>query len=282
MFRSIKKLYTAIKEAAAQPVRTYEDYRALVDPFLKLYVKRLLVESSPPLEEILKAHPRLVIVQSHGPALGPLAYTFLLCRFMCDAGGGDRKPIAVTHRLFYKFPVLDRVATYLTQVAEPVSFDGFLARFKSGQYSDFCLMPEGDHCNFGNGLDIMPFKSTRFVEIAIRSGAPILVVAQRGAEVWGRTVSISESICDFLSKFLPDAIVQPMRTANTINMPWLTQRLATVKVKIALFQPPLLYDRQLTKREYKVEVNRVAEEIRALMQSLVNNIPSDDYNNILV
>ena len=190
--------------------RSYKDFLPIADRILSLLVKNLEIESSPELAEIVAQHKQLVCAQSHGPALGPVVYTLAMCHYFNKAGGGDRVPVAITHRLFYQMPMMNRLVRFITQVPHAVGFDEFVELFNSGEYNDLCLMPEGDHCNFGNGLDVMPFKSPRFVEIALRSRCPILIIAHAGGEAWGKPLPVPDALLDRTLGLLPPLLAKPM------------------------------------------------------------------------
>src|SRR3990167_9293390 len=157
-------------------MRNVEAFYSVMRFVKKAYVNEVVLhETSENLREIFQRYPQLVVAMNHGPMAGPLAGSIAMMDQYYKNGGGQRNPIIIAWRGFYQIPFVKHVIRYMSQVRTPPNLEGFSKKLTQGGFTDLFVMPEGENCSFGNGLDIEPFLSPRFVELALRVNTPILI-----------------------------------------------------------------------------------------------------------
>lgn len=253
-------------------IRSYTDFYPVANRIVNFFAEEVVIDDDTNLKELVSNQPKLICVSNHGPVLAPLLYSLGMAKILCDVGAGDRKPVAVTHRLFYRVPGLKQVASYITQVPKPVNFNQFVELFQSEGYNDLCVMPEGDHCNYGNGADIMPFRSPRFVEIALRCRVPILIFVNKGAEAWGRGVKLPTVLVEKTMRYLPESIADPLDYAHMVNLPKIPRKVPQLRVSAQLFQLPDIDFEALSESEKKQEVVSLAGQVRRRMLTMTESM----------
>ncbi len=217
----------------------------------------------------LKSAP-ILHVFSHGGPYSWLATVAAMGAHYCENGLGDRRITGVFHRMLYEIP---GVGYWLRRnFGETLKYDGYLQLLKQRLVNDLALFPEGDLCVFGNAVDIGRFRSSRFVELALESGAQICVYATVGHEAWNRVVPLDRF--KTWQKFrdrLP--LPRSLRESESIVLPWLPQRLEQLQMRGALFTPELkLEDLSSNLEERRQQLDREAERIRAAMQGVVDSL----------
>ncbi|MFC3152275.1 hypothetical protein ACFOEK_14665 [Litoribrevibacter euphylliae] len=254
-------------------MKRFKDFSFVGKALTKVLTKKISFHpASDNMCEILSEHPQLVVALNHGPMLGPLATTIALNKLYSDNGGADRKPIAIMWRLFYQIPLYKYAIQYITQVDRGLNFDEFLAKMENEGFTDLLVKPEGENCNYGNGLDIEPFLSPRFIEFALRLNVPVLVMVHQGSEQWGKTLPVSSKL-DPLLKKLPKKSYDRIRETRLLNIPKLTRRLKELKVMYKLYQPDIsLSDLPDDIEQRKVMIAQEAEKVRSLMQSMMDEL----------
>lgn len=257
-------------------MRTLSELAVLGRPLRKLFYRQLTIHSDKEeLRQILTQNSRLVIVLNHGPALGPGAALLGVLQLLAENGGEARRILGVTWKHFYKVPLLRHVFAFVTQTNRGLSVEELVSKLNAGVVDDVLIMPEGENCNFGDGEAVQPFLSPRFVEIALRTGAPILIVAHRGGRYWSRYLPGAAS---YLAKlhWLPERTRQLAKSAGGINLPRLRLR--------ALDEYPwfaTLYHPQMTLAEFEAAnaqarndlLHQEAERVRSQMQSMLMALP---------
>jgi len=256
-------------------MRRLKDYYNIANWVLDRFVNEMvLIEGDRPLADIIKAHPKLIGVFNHGPAISPLIYCFSALKHYCQAGGADRVPVAVTHRLFYKFPILKQVATYITQLDYAPRCDELVQLFSEPAYNDLMVMPEGDHSAFGNGLEVAPFRTHRFIEIAFRTQTPLLLCAQTGAETWCYPFSVDTLRWDRWINYLPQGIKSPLVEMQGFNLPSYPRKIERVCSTFRVLTPedwPKYFDP-------KNPVD-AAHVVRGLLQEMVQSLQQSPPDN---
>jgi len=258
-------------------MRSIADVALIIHLLKKHYIRKITVsDSSEFLGEILMKHPKLVVVVNHGSQVGAISGLLGLTDQYYQNAGGARRLFGITWRGFYKIPGYRRFVSLLTQVDHEVTFEDAYELLMASDFTDCVIMPEGEFCNFGNGIDVQPFLSPRFIELAIRVSAPVLVVAQKGSEVWSWPVAVNESFMA-LADWLPENLKKGLRRSRTLNIPkpW-RKKLDELRLSFFLYQPRLAEwdlneDRSKRQRQLEQEANRV----RARMQMMVNEMCVD-------
>jgi hypothetical protein len=252
--------------------RTLRDYARDLAPILARIARRVDFESTPDFAEIVRAHPSLVIVMTHGSPLGWLPAISTLMIEGARNGGADRVPLGVIHKLFYVIPPLRPVARYVTQSDRHLGFDDLLARLSSGAHHDLALFPEGQNCFFGSAAEVRPFPSARFVEIAVRSRVPLLVVAHKGSEGWALRLPESPLI-ERVSGLISPAIPRSIQGIGALNLPLLPSPMERFAMRCELYHPrlgaeDLLENPAETQRRLRDEAERVRARMKALLANL--------------
>ena len=258
-------------------MRTVDDYSLSMAFLKKAYTKRVsLHESSDDIQAILSEHPKLVVAMNHGPMAGPVAGSIAMMDQYSKHGGNKRVPMIIAWRGFYHIPVIKHFIRYLSQVRMPFKLDGFVKQVTDNGVTDLFVMPEGENCTFGNGLDIEPFLSPKFVELALKAGTPILIAVHTGSEQWSNIVPVSKRLNPLL-KYLPKKSYQSLQQAGQLNMPPL--RLSTIEnlqVAYKLYQPTM------TKSDLELDnswelLQKESNTIRGMMQGMVDNISDQSW-----
>jgi len=254
-------------------MRSVKDFSLMAGAMTKALAKRISFNpDSDNMADILAKYPKLIVALNHGPMLGPLASTITLNKLYMENGGEDRKPIVIMWRLFYQIPLYKYAIQYFTQVDRGLNFDEFLAKMTNDGFTDLFVKPEGENCNYGNGVDIQPFLSPRFIEFSLRLNTPILVLVHQGSENWAKTVPVSNRLDRFLSK-LPPKSYDRIKETRLLSVPFLLKRLKELKVMYKLYQPEITAeDLNVDLEQRKAILSKEADKVRTLMQSMVDTL----------
>ncbi|MGM0433313.1 MAG: hypothetical protein ACQEQ1_01505 [Pseudomonadota bacterium] len=252
--------------------RTYQDLLPVADRLARLFYREEAEGAGmDQLAGILQAHPRLMIIMNHGPVLGPAPGLAALVRTMVRHGGGDRVPFGVTWRGFYRVPGVALLAERLVQTSADSGVEDVVARLCDGTFNDCGIMPEGEYSNVGNGIDIQPFRSQRFIEAAVRAEVPVLLLAHSGTEKLGRPVPIPAA-ARFLVARLPEHLRRAVNQSGVVSLPWLLGgRIPRLGLACELYQPDLSPG-DLEEPGSAQQVTMNARHVRARLQRLVNHL----------
>lgn len=255
--------------------RCYNDFLPAADRLARmLYHEEVYGLGMEALPAILEQHPRLMVIMNHGPLLGPAPALAALVRVMAHNGGGRRAPFGVAWRGLYQVPGLRQLASRFTQASGDMDADEVLDRLMAGSFSDCVLMPEGDLCNAGNGVDVQRFRSHRFVEVAVRAGIPVLLLAHTGSERLAQPVSVPSS-AGFMVGRLPEHMRRAISQSGVVSVPWLLGgRIPRIGLACELVEPELSAA-DLTAKDSAQQVSAAGRRIRARLQRLVNHLVLD-------
>lgn len=259
----------------ARAIRTAKDYLPVAEKLTSLFAEKCSVKSDPPLSELLAKHPKLIGVYNHGPALSPLIYCFTMVKHFCENGGEDRAMLAIFHKYLYQMPGISRAVKHLSQLDHAVNFREFIEVFSNQPFNDVCIIPEGDNCMCGDGVEIQPFRSPRFIEMSVLSGVPLLLCVQLGAEKWAKTVSLSPSAVKMLLK-LPLGFNEHLEKTETLSIPLFPTKIPELKINYAVYYPELTKDQLSSDRLVRKEqFTKEAEKVRVVMQTMVDEMESE-------
>lgn len=225
---------------AAEPVRLKQMYKNL-RPMLARIVSRISFDSDVELYRIINENPKLLHVMSHGPMLGPWPAAAYLAKKAVDNGGGERIPFAQFHRFFFDVPLMKSMIERTFNSWRPFSVEEIIDQFQSGNFTDFMVLPEGDNCNFGNLNYTRPFRSHRYIEIAIRAQAPLLITVHRGTEDWAISARLDDFTMRSLSLLLP-ALHSRLEDSRILNIQSIPIQIPYLRVKSSLYRPELTAD----------------------------------------
>jgi len=269
----VNKFAQAFK-SRLQIMKSIDQFRLPTAVLKRLYLNKIIVsEKSQDLGRIIKKHPKLVIALNHGPMAGALAGLIGVTEMFLKHGGATRRPFGITWRGFYDFPISKQVLAYLTQVDKGVNFDEASHLLTNTEFTDCFIMPEGELCNVGNGLNIQAFLSPRFIELAIRSQTPVLIVAHQGSEDWAWPVPVHDKLKPLL-KWLPKNIKDSFDDSGIISIPKpFRKKLDKLYMSFHLYRPKLdAADLASDMNERMIQLNIEAEKVRKKMQKMVNQL----------
>lgn len=251
-------------------MRNVEAFYSVMRFVKKAYTNEVVLhESSEDLRDILQRYPQIVIAMNHGPMAGPLAGSIAMMYQYYKSGGGQRKPIIIAWRGLYQIPFVKHVIRYMSQVRTPPNLEGFAKKLTQGGFTDLFVMPEGENCSFGNGLDIEPFLSPRFIELALRVNTPILIAVFVGSEIWSNIIPVSDQLTPLL-KYLPKKTFERLQATHRVNVaPLRLQRIPKLQVSFRLYQPTLTAN-DLNAEDIRIRLQNEAEQVRAIMQEMVD------------
>lgn len=259
-------------------MRTIDDFALSAQLLKKLYVKRVFISpSSDSLRAIFQAHPKLVVALNHGPMLAPGVVNTVISDIFLKQGGADRVPMGIIWKHFYKVPLLKNLVAYITQVEEAFGLDDFIQQFVEKPYNDLMVMPEGENCCFGDGVNIEPFLSPRFVEIAIRAKVPVLVAVHHGTHVLANPVEVSRLTTRIFKQMMPEKNYRRFRESGLLSLPRFTAgKVPKLGWSFKLYQPQLTESELAEDKAARLEqLWQEADAIRSQMQAMVEQLRQD-------
>lgn len=251
--------------------KTVKDYSDFMQALLPSLAESTVFTAEPALSDILR-NPRMVVVINHATPLSWIPAMALLATEYAKAGGGDRVPRGIADKWFYSNPLTKILAEYITQSPEPQNFDQVVETFIHSEKTDLVIMPEGANTFFGRVDKVQEFRSPRFVEIAIKAKAPILIVAHKGSESWSLPLELPKSIGAAIlpfSKFFGEKLMG----AEGFNLPLIPHKMVKFSMTCRLYAPAL-YESDLSENpiERKSQLASEAEQIRLLMSDMQESL----------
>ena len=265
-------------------VRRLSEYEPILSQLLTMMAKDTSFEAVPSLNDVFSRHPRVIVVLNHSTPLSWLPSVALLAIHACARGCGDRVPMGVMDRFFFQIPFLREVAQLITQVERPLSFRELCERFEDKGDIDLVLFPEGSNCFFGHPEEIQEFRSPKFVELAVRTGAPILIGVHTGSEAWARALPVPDEFMQHL-KLLPrfafDFLEKRVRKSGLFVLPLLPVPMEKFSMRTELYRPRLKFEDLASDAIERAGQIRVeAERIRARMREMLLELRSRDLKRI--
>jgi hypothetical protein len=196
----------------------------------------------------------------------------LLALKVIDAGGGERRPRGVVDRWFYTNPFTKILAEYLSQSDHAQTFEELVESFGSSEKTDLVIFPEGAYTFFGGVHDVQKFRSNRFVEIAIRCEAPILIVAHKGSEGWSLPLQLPTEWGNFIlpfSKFFGEKLLK----AEPLNVPLMPQKMDLFSMSCELYWPSLktadlAQEEDARRQQIEAEGQKIKTRMNEMLKSL--------------
>jgi hypothetical protein len=248
--------------------RRLSDYAEFLLALHQSIIEKTEFSSNPPMYEIMK-EPRLVVAINHATPLSWLPAMSTLALEAGQTGGGDRIPMGVVDRWFYSNPLTQFAAGYFSNSRLPQSFDELLADFSKAERKDLIVFPEGANTFFGDVHDVHEFRSSRFVEMAIRARCPILIVAHKGSEGWSFPFQVPPEWIAYImpfSKFFGEGLLK----AKAINFPAIPWKIPVFQMKCELYWPRLQESDLLPDIEScKAQIHEEAKQVRQMMSDLL-------------
>lgn len=263
-------------------MRRLADFETLFTQVMHVMARNTCLRSDPVLGEIIEKHSKLLVVFNHSTPLSWLPASCLLAVHFCARGGGNRFPLGVTDRFFYHVPVFRPLARFFTQSEKPLTFTELSDRFIGRPNLDLVIFPEGSNCFFGRPDEIQEFRSPKFIELAIRAKAPILVCVHRGSERWATNIPVSMGTLDkldFLPKVIFDFLERRIRKTGLLTLPLLPTPMDRFEMSCELYYPSLRVseldtDGALRYQQLRSEAERVREKMKVLLTDLILSDPA--------
>ncbi|MCS7296985.1 MAG: hypothetical protein RMK19_07775 [Bacteroidia bacterium] len=238
-----------------------------------LIFDEIVVRCKPPLHEILSQYPKVVHAISHAGSCGWIPPILALLRIAVQEGGQNRKALGIFHRLFYQIKLTRWIMQNIFESKSPPNFAQVIEAFKNGPVNDVALFPEGDNCILGDVYEIRPFRSPKFIELAVATGAPILITVHRGAEEWGRDFYMPSAMLRWL-RFIQPSYVRPLIKNPVINLPLRFTRIPKFSLHASLYFPRISYDQLSSRpRERWFQLNEEAQRVKTVMVALLKDMP---------
>ena len=258
------------------------DYEPYLSQVMKFIAHETRFRCRPSLAGILSENPRLVVAISHSTPLSWLPAIALLSTRTSAKGGADRVPVGVVDKFFYHVPVLREVAKYFSQSERPLTFSEFIEHFEKLQGADIVLFPEGSNCFFGEPEEVQEFRSSRFVELAVRVDAPILIAVHRGSEDWAKAFPVPKAFLDklkILPAFAVDFLEKRLRKTGLLVLPFLPLPMAKFEMLCELYHPALKKsdlsdDREILLNQVRAEGEKVRQRMKEMLAEIdLGNAP---------
>lgn len=259
-------------------MRRLSDYENWTARFMELFAKKTEFRCEPGLDRILVQHKKLIVAISHSSPLSWLPAPCLLTSHVCARGGGGRTPIAVMDRFFYSLPILKEIATYISQSERALNFDELVQHFESLEHGDLVVFPEGSNCFFGPPDQLQPFRSLKFVELAMVTRTALLLCVHRGSEGWSKTLSVPNNFVSKLEELkLPTAIERFLKDraqqTGLLTVPLFPQPMEKFSMSCELYEiestGELPSDADVRQERIREEAARIHERMSQMLAQLV-------------
>ena len=231
-----------MKGATYTRMRKLSDYEPVLASLMRLLARDTAFEAQPGLPDIFAAHPRLIVAMSHGSPLSWIPSVSLLALSSCAAGAGHRRPMGVADNFFFQVPILKDLVAYFTQTSRPLSYAELSERFAEVGDIDLVLFPEGSNCFFGPPDEIQEFRSPKFVELSVRTGAPVLICVHSGSEKWAKAIPVPEEVMEHLPhlpRFAYEFLQKRLKKTGLLSLPLLPTPMDRFEMRCELFTPAL-------------------------------------------
>jgi hypothetical protein len=247
-------------------MRKLESYDAFLKALLKNLATKSVFKSTPDLSEILH-NQRLVVVMNHASPLSWIPAMCLLATKAVAAGGGDRIPRGIVDKWFYSNPLSAAVAEFLTQSDRFLGFEELIENFRKSKKSDIIVFPEGANSFFESDNSIKTFRSSRFIEIALRTKAPILLAVHKGSENWSKHIPVPAQLGSMLLPF-SEFFAHKIEQQGSLAIPWI-EKMPVFKMKCSIYEPEIKI-KQLPEdiNERKLLLNQEGERLKNKMTSV--------------
>lgn len=252
------------------------DYEPILSHIMLSIAKDTRFRCRPSLAKVLEENPKLVIAFSHASPLSWLPAISLLCAHVTARGGGSRIPMGVMDKLFFSLPGIKKLAHQITQTERPLGFSELHDAYLSGRITDVIVFPEGSNCFFGKPDVLQPFRSPKFVELAIRAHSPILVCVHRGSEHWAQALPINEQIIeklDWLPNIAYDFLESRLKRTKMFTLPLIPKPMERFEMLCELYHPTLkeedlAHDTTERRAQIKTEADKIHQKMESMLAEL--------------
>lgn len=250
------------------------DYQPMLQKVCDHIVADYEFRSEQPLKEVYKSEQKIVTILNHSTPLSWLPAVCVLSEKIClEAAGGDRIPVGVMDKFFFQSPLFKPVASYLTQFNALPSFEDIIRKSNLG-YTDVAIFPEGSNCFFGQGEVIQPFRSPRFIELALKMQAKIFIAVHRGSEDWAKAVQLNHHNFP-LKAYLPGWLNEKIENGGFFVIPKIPNKIPRFAMTCEFYEPSLKIEDLSTKRSERMrQLWEEADKVRDKMQEMFDSLAS--------
>lgn len=252
-------------------MKKLQDYQ----PYLQKVFDKIINEydfvSKPDVHEVFRPEQKVVTILNHSTPLSWLPAICLLVQKICSGGGGTRVPVGVMDKFFFKVPFFKPVAEYLTQFEVFPSFEDIIRKAEGG-YTDVAIFPEGSNCFFGEGETIQPFRSPRFIELALKMRARIYLAVHRGSEDWALALDLKSKNIPFQA-YLPGWLNEKIKKGGFFVIPTVPKKIPHFRMVCDFYEPQIRLEDLSTKRSERMrQLWDEAERVRCRMQQMFDSL----------
>lgn len=233
--------------------------------------------------ECLTKHPRLIVVVAHGGMISWVPISLVLWDATATIDP-ERRVVGTVHPILWKLPMVRPITRLFSASEEHCSFGSLLRAYLDGERFDYYAFPESESCLYGDLGEIKPFRFHGFLELALRTGVPLLLVVHRGSERWYQSIPIPEERLPLVER-VPDrafhalelnkrVFVEELRRHGTLNLPLHASRLR-LHVEMEMYTPEptvLATSYRARMRQLEVAGLRMRERMQALYDRI--GVPS--------
>lgn len=259
-------------------MRRLADYEPILANLLRSMAKDIGFYSNPSLTDVFSEHSRLIVAINHATPLSWLPSVACLAVHACARGGENRRPMGVIDHFFFQVPFLKQAAQFLTQTDGPLSYRDLAKRFAETGDIDLVVFPEGSNCFFGDPSEVQEFRSPKFIELSIETGAPILVAAHTGSEHWALSLPVSDDIARYLNllpRFAYDFLESRVKKTGRLVLPMMPLPMDRFDMACEVYRPKLQPgDLEGDRDRRRAQLFEEAENIRQIMQRLIEDLRS--------
>lgn len=257
-----------------------DKYDRLLKIFRRLLIGEVHFIDGLSWEENFQREEQAMVVLSHGPIFGPLAWVITILPRVTDLGFGHLIYTGIAHPIVSNIPIFERIVGFQKSGGKRLTVDDYVALFKSGRLNLLSVSPEGEFSLYGNGVDIQPFRSPRALEIALRVNCPIILIVGKGFEVWQRPLDIRarwrKALVKWLALKIPflDRLDEgALDGADTLSLTGIFQRIPHFHVYSKRYEPKLTgqelsREKETRDRQLWAEADRMRLEMMAMMEEL--------------
>lgn len=255
---------------------TYSQINKLVSLARPLTVANSHYEGKIPLKDLCKDAGRLMHLFFHGSSVGQSAIISSFPSYMEKHGLGERVPLVVAHDILFKIPGLNYFTRKMN--AAPLDRAGYESLLEEGKHTDFVIFPEGDNCFFSDGLTVEHFRSTAFLEYALKFDMKIITYSYVGANTQLNSKAYDDinPLGKYIMKWVHPSF-DDRATGRKLFYPTL-KPIQDLKCSYSKYTPLLKYDKlhknpSKRKAQLSKESTRLSKHMQADIDKLVKKYP---------
>ncbi len=243
-------------------------------------VKNLHITGPFSWKDQLSSGKKTMFIINHGPAFGPWAFFCSIIPYIDDLGFGHIDFTGVPHPFMLSFPRLYKYIGIKHKAGKKYTISDYIELFTDHKLDALVVAPEGEHCFYGNGLDITPFRSPGSIEIALKADCDIILTIGKGFEIWHKNIKLNTTtrrgIFRLFTASVPTSFYfdhDYIEKAKKLSVQRYPRRIRDFYVYSKIYKPRLRKeDLAEDKEERKAQLHDEAKIIRVEMQKMVDEL----------